>query len=74
MHRRAHVRGVGAFTPLGRTWPESVRRLAEGAVAVAPVARFDARGYPCSVAAEIALDAGEGEGDRRILYALSAAR
>jgi 3-oxoacyl-[acyl-carrier-protein] synthase II len=74
MLRRAHIRGVGAFTPLGRTWPEAARRLAEGAVAVAPVARFDARGYPCSVAAEIAMNAGEGEGDRRILYALSAAR
>lgn len=74
MPRRAHVRGVGAFTPLGRTWPEAARRLAEGAVAVAPVMRFDARGYPCSVAAEIAMNAGEGEGDRRILYALSAAR
>jgi len=74
MPRRAHVRGVGAFTPLGRTWPEAARHLAEGAVAVAPVARFDARGYPCSVAAEIKVDAGEAAGDRRILFALSAAR
>jgi 3-oxoacyl-[acyl-carrier-protein] synthase II len=74
MLRRARVRGLGAFTPLGRTWPEAARRLAEGAVAVAPVARFDARGYPCSVAAEIPMSAGEGEGDRRILYGLAAAR
>lgn len=74
MQRRAHVRGVGAFTPLGRTWAQAARALAEGAVAVAPVKRFDARGFPCSVAAEIDVEDSDPAGDRRLVFALPAAR
>jgi 3-oxoacyl-[acyl-carrier-protein] synthase II len=77
MGGRAYLRGIGAFTPLGKTWPEAARALAEGQVAVQKVARFDVTGFPCAVAAEIAdVDRGEAEraGDRRLVFALAAAR
>ena len=35
--RPVYVRGVGAVTPLGRTWPESAARLAEGRSAIGEV-------------------------------------
>jgi 3-oxoacyl-[acyl-carrier-protein] synthase II len=76
MERRAFVRGVGAVTPLGRSWPESARALAAGESAIRPVTRFDVRGYPCSVAAVIE-DDQEAQGtsiDRRLALALPAAR
>jgi 3-oxoacyl-[acyl-carrier-protein] synthase II len=47
------VRGVGAVTPLGPSWPSTVARLAEGASAVGPVTSFDVRGFPCTVAAQV---------------------
>src|SRR5690606_14215449 len=28
--RRVYIRGVGAYTPLGETWPETARELAAG--------------------------------------------
>jgi 3-oxoacyl-[acyl-carrier-protein] synthase II len=65
------VRGVGAVTPLGRSWPQTCAALAEGKSAVAPLRRFDASGFPCTVAAAID-DASDG--DRRIVFALAAAR
>jgi 3-oxoacyl-[acyl-carrier-protein] synthase II len=52
--RRVHVRGVGAYTPLGETWPETARALAEGRSGIRPVTAFDATGFPCTVAAAIA--------------------
>jgi 3-oxoacyl-[acyl-carrier-protein] synthase II len=77
MGGRAYLRGIGAFTPLGETWPEAARALAEGQVAVRKVARFDVTGFPCAVAAEIATidreEAGRA-GDRRLVFALAAAR
>lgn len=69
--RRVYVHGVGAVTPLGATWPETAAALAEGRSAIAPITRFDARGFPCTVAA--ALPAGDAE-DRRVPLALAAAR
>jgi 3-oxoacyl-[acyl-carrier-protein] synthase II len=67
------VHGVGAFTPLGATWPATFAALAEGKSAVAPVRSFDATGFPCTVAAEV-VEVPHGEGDRRLQLALPAAR
>ncbi|MES2886912.1 MAG: beta-ketoacyl-[acyl-carrier-protein] synthase family protein [Pseudomonadota bacterium] len=53
MPRRVYVLGVGAVTALGSSWPLSVQALARGQSAVGPVQRFDAQGFPCTVAAEI---------------------
>lgn len=56
MTRRAvYVHGVGAVTPLGLTWPETARRLADGACAVRPIDAFDTTGYPSTVAASVPL-------------------
>lgn len=71
--RRVFVRSAGAITPLGATWAESARRLAEGASAIAPVTSFDVTGFPCTVAAAIDEPLGGGE-DRRLALALLAAR
>lgn len=68
-----YVRGVGAFTPLGRTWPETVRALAAGQTAIRPVEHFDVAGFPCTVAAAITEPLGEAP-DRRQPMALAAAR
>lgn len=70
--RRVFIRGAGARTALGGTWPASVAALAAGATAVAPINRFDATGFLCTVAAAIA--GHEGHGDRRLALALPAAR
>jgi 3-oxoacyl-[acyl-carrier-protein] synthase II len=71
--RRVFVRGVGAFTPLGATWRETVTRLATGATAVAPITAFDVTGFPCTVAATMP-DRNPDEEDRRLGYARRAAR
>ncbi|MBS1119698.1 MAG: fabF [Deltaproteobacteria bacterium] len=68
--RRVFIRGVGAYTPLGETWPQTMRRLAEGKSAVAPITAFDVSGFPCTVAAMI----GGNDEDRRLPYARHAAR
>ncbi len=70
--RRVFVRGVGAFTPLGTTWPQAVAELAAGATAIRPITRFDATGFPCRVAA--AIDAPFPDEDRRLPYTRRAAR
>jgi 3-oxoacyl-[acyl-carrier-protein] synthase II len=85
--RRVYVRGVGAYTPLGVTWPETVRELAAGRSAIGPITAFDATGFPCTVAAGMPRRAaGEGadaeraaetvavEEDRRLPFARRAAR
>src|SRR5262249_45076198 len=69
--RPVYVRGVGAVTPLGRTWPESAARLAEGRSAIGPVRSFDAGGFPCSVGATV--DTILARGDRRLALAREAA-
>lgn len=70
--RRVFVRGVGAYTPLGATWPATVTELATGATAIRPITRFDASGFPCRVAA--AIDAPFPDEDRRLPYTRFAAR
>ena len=49
----AHILGIGAVTPLGRTWSESLTALSAGRGAVATVRSFDATGYPSTVAAAV---------------------
>ncbi|MDB4964265.1 MAG: 3-oxoacyl-[acyl-carrier-protein] synthase [Myxococcales bacterium] len=72
LRRSVFVRGVGAYTPLGATWPETVAQLAAGATAIRPITRFDATGFPCTVAA--AIDAPFPDEDRRLPYTRIAAR
>jgi 3-oxoacyl-[acyl-carrier-protein] synthase II len=69
--RRVYVRGVGAYTPLGETWPETTRALAEGRTAILPVSGFDVTGFPCQVAAAIPGEADQE--DRRLPFARRAA-
>jgi 3-oxoacyl-[acyl-carrier-protein] synthase II len=71
-HRRVFVRGVGAYTPLGTSWPAAVKRLATGETAIREITAFDASGFPCRVAA--AIDHGFPDEDRRRPYARIAAR
>jgi 3-oxoacyl-(acyl-carrier-protein) synthase len=68
--RRVWVTGVGAVTPLGRTWNESAAALASGETAIRPITRFDVTGFPCTVAATVETS---GQGDRRIELACRAA-
>lgn len=70
--RAVYVRGVGAITALGRNWPDTQAALAQGKSVIAPVTRFDVRGYPCTVAAAIE-DFDDG-GDRRLAFTRAAAR
>ncbi|MDI1432336.1 beta-ketoacyl-[acyl-carrier-protein] synthase family protein [Polyangium sorediatum] len=72
MKRRVFVRGRGAITPLGETWPASRDALAEGRSAVAPVQHFDVEGYPSQVAATVPFPLDEAE-DRRLALARRAA-
>ena len=76
--RRVFVTGIGAITPLGATWVESVAPLAQGRSAVAPVdagqaGGFDVSGFPCTVAARIPRAFAHGD-DRRLALAREAAR
>jgi 3-oxoacyl-[acyl-carrier-protein] synthase II len=76
--RRVYVRGVGARSPLGESWATTCAALADGASAIRPITRFDATGFPSTVAAAIELaDDGSDEAareDRRRPLALAAAR
>ncbi len=69
--RRVYVRGVGAFTPLAPTWPETAMRLADGACAIREITAFDATGFPCRFAAAIEMELADE--DRRLPYARAAA-
>ena len=71
--RRVYVAGVGAVTPLGATWAESIEPLAQGRTAVAPVTAFDVMHFPCGVAASIQ-DNFDLASDRRLALATRAAR
>ena len=77
MRRPVFVRGVGACTPLGDSWPASAAVLATGATAIRPIDTFDATGFPCTVAAAMPRPEQDPEAateDRRLLYARRAAR
>ena len=47
VRRAVHVRGAGALTPLGSTWPESRAALAAGRCAIETVRHFDVADFPC---------------------------
>jgi 3-oxoacyl-[acyl-carrier-protein] synthase II len=69
--RPVYIRGIGAVTPLGGSWRESLPALAAGASAVAPIREFDVLDFPCTVAAsvrsELATDPRWGSDRRRAL-------
>lgn len=69
---RVFVRGTGAVTALGRTWPASLQALAEGRSAVGPVSGFDVTHFPSTVAA--AIEGFDHAGDRRLALVRVAAR
>ena len=71
MRRDVWVRGAGAISPLGGSWPAARERLAAGTSAVCRVSRFDVEGFPCTVAASI--DREFDEPDRRTALARIAA-
>ncbi len=53
-HREnVYIAGVGAITPLGKTWKESVPKLLAGESAVRRVDTFDVSGFPSVTAAAI---------------------
>jgi len=72
MRRPVYVRGVGALSSLGATWPATAARLAAGESGIGAIDRFDASGFPCRVAAAIRIDVPDE--DRRLPYARIAAR
>jgi 3-oxoacyl-[acyl-carrier-protein] synthase II len=71
--RPVFVRGVGAITPLGSTWSDSVAALGTGKSAVGPITHFDVSNFPCTVAATIE-EGFDGVSDRRLSLARVAAR
>ncbi len=71
--RRVFIRGVGAYSPLGASWPATAERLAAGDIGIAPITAFDASGFPCTHAAAIARGSADEE-DRRLGFARHAAR
>lgn len=79
--RRVYVRGVGAFSPLGPTWPATAARLAAGDSGISKITAFDPAGFPCTHAASIPEDrvpahllGPTGSEDRRLGFARHAAR
>lgn len=72
MRRRVFVRGRGAVSSFSDAWPSTFQSLAEGHCAIRPVTRFDATGFPCTVAA--AVDRHLNAPDRRLALARDAAR
>jgi len=70
--RRVFVRGVGAISPLGKTWPETREALDSGASGIAPVTSFDVEGYPSRVAACVPWPLDDAQ-DRRLALARRAA-
>jgi 3-oxoacyl-[acyl-carrier-protein] synthase II len=73
MRREAFVRGVGAVSALGLSWPSTAAALARGESAISRVEHFDVEGFPCQVAAPVR-GIAEGAEDRRREFALRAAR
>ncbi len=72
LKRRVFVRGVGAISPLGQTWPETREALALGRTSIAPITSFDVQGYPSRVAAAVPWPLDDTR-DRRLALAHRAA-
>jgi 3-oxoacyl-(acyl-carrier-protein) synthase len=56
--RRVVVTGVGAVTPLGGDTNTSWKNLIDGKSGASSITRFDATGFPCTIACEVPLGAG----------------
>lgn len=72
MRRPVFVRGRGAVSSFSSVWPETFQALAEGRCAILPVTRFDASGFPSTVAATV--DLHQDAPDRRLALARAAGR
>lgn len=53
MSRRVVITGLGALTPLGNSVDETWRGMVEGRSGVGQITKFDASGYPATIAAEV---------------------
>ncbi len=53
MSRRVVITGVGCITPLGSDVGQLWQNLTEGRSGIGPITRFDARGFPIQIAAEV---------------------
>jgi 3-oxoacyl-[acyl-carrier-protein] synthase II len=51
--RRVVVTGIGAITPLGKTFPETWKNLKKGVSGCAPITRFDASKFKTQFACEV---------------------
>ena len=61
--RRVVVTGVGAVTPLGGDTNTSWKNLIDGKSGASSITRFDATGFPCTIACEVPLGAGISSSD-----------
>ena len=53
MSRRVVVTGLGMVTPLGLDTATTWEAIVEGRGGVGPITKFDAAGFPCTIAAEV---------------------
>ncbi len=53
MSRRVVITGLGAVTPIGNTVADFWQSLREGKSGVGQITKFDATGYPATIAAEV---------------------
>ncbi len=53
MSRRVVITGLGMVTPLGLDTPSTWEAIIAGRSGVGPITKFDAAGYPCTIAAEV---------------------
>jgi beta-ketoacyl-acyl-carrier-protein synthase II len=66
--RRVAITGVGLVTPLGNDVAATWHALLAGRSGVAPIAHFDARGFPVRIAAEVkGFDPRQAIKERRLL-------
>ncbi len=53
MKTRVVITGLGALTPLGNTIESTWEKLLSGSSGIGGITRFDASGFPCSIAGEV---------------------
>lgn len=61
--RRVVITGVGAVTPLGGDTKSSWKNLIDGKSGASSITRFDANGFPCTIACEVPLGGGISSSD-----------
>jgi 3-oxoacyl-[acyl-carrier-protein] synthase II len=61
--RRVVVTGIGAVTPLGGDTETSWKNLISGKSGATSISRFDATGFPCTIACEVPMGEGISSGD-----------